>query len=145
METHVYAVNREMSVWHKVPEVKKIIYDGLTQKILFENGEINLSINGENLNVSSLNYSNPEKNYQNSHKLIKNYHPSSALSNARNSILQHLINKTFGDRYSLLEKELGKFIPSKKNVPNKIINDSSQIPTNLKEVVIGGEKISVNF
>ncbi len=145
METQVYAVNREGSVWHKVPEVKKIIYDGLTQKILFEAGEINLSIDGENLNVSSVSYSNPEKNYQNSHKLIKNYHPSAALYNARNSILQHLVNKTFGEKYSLLEKDLRKFLPSKENVLREKIRASTHIQSGLKEVIIDGEKIAVNL
>jgi hypothetical protein len=145
METQVYAINKNGSVWHRVPEVKKIIYDGLTQKILFENGEINLSIDGENLNVSSLSYSNPGRNYQNSHKLMKNYHPSAALYNARNSILQHLINKTFGERYSLLEKELGKFLPGKENVLSKKIRTAVPINSDLREVLIGGEKIAVNL
>jgi hypothetical protein len=145
METQVYAINKDGSVWHRVPEVKKIIYDGLTQKILFENGEIILSIVGEKLEVSSISYSNPERNYQNSHNLIKSYNPSAALYNARNSILQHLINKTFGERYSLLERDLRKFLPGKENVLGKKIRTSVPINSDLREVLIGGEKIVVNL
>ena len=109
METQVYAVNKQNSLWHRISEIKKIIYDNGSERILFANGEIVLSVNHGYLEAYSINYASREKNtYQISKKLIDGYHPSAALSNARNSIINEIIKRTVGTRYSLLEKEIGK-------------------------------------
>jgi len=122
-ETEFGKFNSQRTVWHKIPQVKKIIYNGLNQKILFERGEINLSINNGWLNVYSTNYYDSTKKVIFTKEILPDYSPFSALSNAKNSILDS-IEKNYESQRKAMEDSLqGKF--SQKKITPSVKNSNN--------------------
>jgi len=98
METNVYAMriaNQEKSVYHKLESVKKIISDGLSERIIFNGGEIELTSSQNELKICSKKYlSNGEFliNCEIVKNLIPGYNSQAALDKAKMGILQRVVN-----------------------------------------------------
>lgn len=122
-ETEFGKWNERNTMWHKIPEVKKIIHNGLNQKILFENGEINLSVKNGWLRIYSTNYDNPAKGAVFSKELIEGYSPVIALFNAKNSILNS-IEKKYDLQRNAIENEFQKKAQQRR-VIDKARNDEN--------------------
>ena len=105
METSVYANrigSKESPLYCKVNSIKNVAYDSpLVQRIIFENGEIELSVIGNELNISSKQYLG-SNNSRVSHKIVKRiaegYDSRKALYNAKNSIIKRVADLEMGIR-----------------------------------------------
>jgi hypothetical protein len=99
METQIYAVregDRRNSVYHQVKGIQKVVYESPTkQRIVFQRGEIELSVVGNELTVSSRVYLPEEKSFVTNEfkKLIPNF---SYLNGTKNDIVQRFADLTLG-------------------------------------------------
>ncbi|MCK9567967.1 hypothetical protein M0R72_03350 [Candidatus Pacearchaeota archaeon] len=116
METRIYATrkgNFQNSVYHLVDAIKKIEDSDYSTRIIFQNGEIDISVFDNMITYSSKRYSSSGIQEVNrfTKKLIPSYHPTSAIVNAKKCILQRVINLTVGKNAEMIEFNLDKLFP----------------------------------
>jgi hypothetical protein len=99
METQVYAVregDRRNTIYHQVKGIQKVIYESPTsERIIFNNGEIDLVVVGNELTVSSKVYL-PEGKSKITNEYKKIIPNLSYLDGTKNDIIQKFTDKTLG-------------------------------------------------
>jgi hypothetical protein len=115
-ETLVYVTigNKGNAVYHKLNSIEKIVYESpLDQKIIFSNGEIELRVLGNQLRISSKSYSaNGEARITN--QIVKQlgsaYTPESALTRAKNDIIQRVTNLEMNAQEMKVKQEMNDYL-----------------------------------
>jgi len=143
METRVYATrkgNFQNPVYHLVDAIKKIEDSDYSTRIIFQNGEIDISVFDNMITYSSKRYSSKGVQEVNrfTKKLMPSYHPTSAIVNAKKCILQRVVDLTVGKNAEMVEFNLNKLFPKSEQV-----NPFGVKKTNLEKAV-GCEDIN-NF
>ena len=116
METNVYAnrmLPRESPLYSQVRSIKKIVYDSpLVQRIIFETGEIELNISGNQLNIYTKRYL-PDGSLQITRNLPKAIGGNNAvdlLNRAKRDIVQRVTDLEMRSRDKSLESSLGNYL-----------------------------------
>jgi hypothetical protein len=137
-EVNVYAMrigNKNNSVYHKLESVKKIISDGYSERIIFDNGEIELTASQNELIISSKHYLSTGESVTTSQivkNLIAGYNPQSALKRAKIGILQRVVNLEMRAREEETAKEMRNHLKleygfATKQTPKAPIFDSQKV------------------
>lgn len=99
METQIYAVregDRRNTIYHQVKGIQKVIYESPTsERIIFNNGEIDLVVIGNELTVSSKVYL-PEGKTKTTNEYKKTIPNLSYLNGTKNDIIQRFTENTLG-------------------------------------------------
>ncbi len=116
METTVYAnrmLPRESPLYSQVRSIKKIVYDSpLVQRIIFETGEIELNISGNQLNIYTRQYL-PNGTFQITRQVSKNIGGNNAadlLNRAKKDIVQRVTDLEMKSRDKSLESSLRNYL-----------------------------------
>ena len=104
---------RESPLYSQVRSIKKIVYDSpLVQRIIFETGEIELNISGNQLNIYTKRYL-PDGSLQitrNLPKAIGGNNAADLLNRAKRDIVQRVIDLEMRSRDKSLESSLGNYL-----------------------------------
>ena len=146
MVSTVYATNREdvnTAIYHRMNSIKGIVSSPSIERIIFENGEIELITSQNELRICSKTYlpnGNSAITYQITKNLIPGYNPQMALNKAKNDILQRVVKLETDSLQKIISKELSAHV--RRNML-KIEKPSQELNSSLQEVKIGQERFKV--
>lgn len=116
MESLVYAnrvASEKSPLYSQVRSIKKIVYDSpLTQRIIFEKGEIVLNVSGNQLNLYTRQYL-PEGNFQITsriHKYVPGNNALEMLDRAKRDIVQRVTDLEMKTHYNNLDQKVRNYI-----------------------------------